>query len=335
MKTKPLRIHVTPLQFSINPDNIAEGFTQSEMQMLDDCPEKWYLTYNMMLKKRGAFSWALQYGTWIHSALEEWYTSGCRSYTWEPEIPMHVKKFLSAPMLALEEYWREIGRVQMQVYVSHYKKDRKVLQLLQKLGAEQIVDLSFEGIRLKGLIDLPIKHLLRNANFIMDHKTCSRLDKQTTMGWNFRFQFIFYNWLAWKAWPEYKFKGTIINAIKKPALQFNPQKESVHEHTQRVQESMMEKPDEYFYREPLLLTKGNLQEFEDTILKPKLHRIKLFRDPKISDEIKFAILRNKNTSHCVAYGQACPFLPACQHGLETEAFQYHVRETKHEELNNE
>lgn len=323
---------IDPQQFTINPGNIAEGFTQSEMQTLDDCAEKWYLSYNLLLKKRGSFSWALTYGSWIHSALEEFYTCKGR-YTWEPEIPMDKKKFMSAAMLADEDYWREIGRVQMEVYASYRKKDLKILQPLQD-GVEQILDIEFEGIRFKGMIDLVLFHTLHNGNFIMDHKTCSRIDKQTTMGWDFRFQFMFYSWLAWKKWPDLKIKGTLINAIKKPGLQ-RKQGESIQAFGQRVNFDMLEKPEAYFYRERLLLTKGALQRFEDTILRPKINRIKLFRDPKISDETKFAILRNKNTGHCLAYGQACPFLACCQHGTEIEGFQYHTREHKHEELETE
>lgn len=329
-----MKLHVDPLQFSINPDNLDQGFTQSEMQTLDDCAEKWYLGYNLMLKKRGTFSWALQYGSWIHAALEEWYTSGCKHYTWEPELPAKQRGFMNAEMLSLEDFWREVGRVQMEVYTSHYKQDRKVLQLLQD-GVEQIIEIEFEGIKLKGMIDVLFFHKLREQNLIMDHKTCSRLDKQTTMGWDFRFQFMFYSWLAWKKWSDIKIKGTMINAIKKPGLIYNPSKENIEGYGARVNQHMLEKPEEYFYREVLLLTKGKLQQFEDTILRPKLNRINLFRNPKISDEIKFSILRNKNTGHCNAYGQACPFLPACQHGLEIEGFQYNVREHKHEELENE
>lgn len=327
-----MRLHIEPLGFAINPENIDQGFTQSEMQTLDDCAEKWYLSYNLMLQKREQFSWALTYGSWIHAALEEWYTSKCKHYTWEPEIPMAKKKFMSAAMLAEEDYWREVGRVQMEVYTSHYKGDRKTLQPLQN-GIEQIVEIEFEGLKLKGMIDFRMFHTLREGNYMMDHKTCSRLDKQTTMGWDFRFQFMFYLWLVWKNWPDVKSKGMIINAIKKPTLRIGTEKgESIEAFGQRVNQHMLEKPEEYFYREALPLTKGSLQKFEDTILRLKLNRFKMFRDPKVSDEYKIAILRNKNTGHCLSYGQPCPFLPACQHGLELEGFQYNVRETKHEEL---
>lgn len=320
--------------FTINPANLAEGFTQSEMQLMDDCPEKWYLTYNLMLKKRGEFSWALQYGTWIHGALEEWYTSGCKRYTWEPELDNKHKQFMGAAKLAEMDYWVAVGRLQMEMYVRHYKADRKNLQPLQD-GIEQVVDIEFEGIRLKGMIDLRMFHVLRDKNMMLDHKTCSRIDKQMTTGWAFRFQFMFYLWLVWKKWPKSKTRGMIINAIRKPGLVFNKQKESIEEHIQRIQIDMMEKPESYFYREALPLTKGALQRFEDTILRPKLERIKMFRDPHVSDKIKFAILRNKNTNHCMAYNHPCQFLGACKNGLDIEAFQFHVREVKHEELETE
>lgn len=317
-----------PIEFVINPALIGEGVTQSEMQTADNCGELWYLRYNLMLGLRGKFSWALTYGSWIHAALEEFYkTKGKR---WHIDPVIRDKQFLRGDTLKDIDYWTQLAEVQMSIYASHYKGDFAFWQIKQ---TEFIVDFEFEGIRLKGMIDLFVKSLVHKGYYVVDHKTTGRLDKQTVLGWDFRLQFMFYCWLAWKMWgDELPVHGYYINAMKKPQLRRNPDKESIPAFLQRVQTDMMANDEKYFYRERLRLKKGDLQRFEDTILRPKLFKIKLLLNPKVDDSIKAAIIRNKNTDHCMHYGQPCEFMRACQHGLELEKFSFHRRKVKHQEL---
>src|SRR5262245_44633731 len=102
--------------FQINPEIIDEGFTQSEMQLWDNCPEKWYLGYNLMLQQRGKFSWALQYGTWIHAAMEEFYATKGKRWRVDPIVPN--KQFLSAQIMAEHGYWAKLAQLQMEIYAS-------------------------------------------------------------------------------------------------------------------------------------------------------------------------------------------------------------------------
>lgn len=326
------------LDFDYNIEADEDGSTQSEMQLMDNCGERWNYRYNMMLERKGEFSFASAYGAWMHASLEEWYSTKGKSWSWNPEIRM-PKGLMSADQIQEQEYWEALGPTQLEVYTSHYKHDFKIFKIKPD-DIETVIDLEVEfpfGVfRLKGMIDVLLYHLGRKGYFIMDHKTSSRLDKSTILGWDFRFQFMFYCWLARKMWPDRKIKGWIPNGIKKSQLVWNREKEGVEEHMARIKVDMLENPQKYFYREPLLLTKGAMSHFENEILMPKLYRIHLLRDPGTPDSVKAAIARNKNTDYCTKYGAkyACPYLPLCQGG-EREMFRYVRRETKHVELSEE
>lgn len=328
---RKLRKEVPLLEFEINAESIGEGLTQSEMQQWDNCPEKWYLGYNLMLHRRGKFAWPLVYGGWMHSALEEFYTT--KGKRWSLDTTIKDKAFIAHEQLAQEDYWKGVAEVQMSCYASHFKNDSKIMR---PVAIEEIIDFEFEGIRLKGMVDIFAQDLTTKepSYYVWDHKTTGRIDKTTVLGWDFRFQFMFYCWLATKIdkWKGLPCKGFMVNAIKKPAIKQGVN-QSLDSFLQRLQSDMMERPEQYYYREKLLLKKGNLEHFENQILRPKLNRIKMLFDPNISDDIKASLLRNKNTDHCISkYGSVCEFLPACQHGLAIEGHQYRKREVKHQEL---
>lgn len=318
------------LDFSIDSTMFAEGFTQSEMQTMDNCGEQWYLRYNLGLAKHGAFSWALTYGSAFHAFLEEFYTTGGKRWSFNLELDKKQRAMLPMQVMEDLEYWQKLGGVQSEIYASYYKNDHLHFQPIEG-GIERIADMEFEGIRLKGMLDLFFKHTTYKGYYMLDHKTAGRIDAQTVLGWDFRFQFMFYCWLAWKIWPEYPIKGYFINAIKKPSLRLG-KTEVLQAFMARIRADMLGEPEKYFYRDRLLLTRDALQRFEDQILKPKLFRIRLLINPKVSDDVKISIIRNKNTDHCLHYGQACQFMGACQHGLDTEKGAFMKRAAKHEEL---
>lgn len=327
MSTPLQKSRLEGLEFEINPKYLNEGLTQSEMQCWDNCAEKWYLGYNLMLQLRGKFSWALTYGGWMHSALEEFYATKGKRWSWNPDLK-DQGKWLRQQQLADAEYWQALGKIQMEIYASYYKQDFKLYKIL---ATEEKLDLEFEGVRLKGMLDVWSWSEAHKGFYVWDHKTTGRLDKQVVTGWDFRLQFMFYCWCASKLWPKQPVHGFIINAIKKPQLRRGVN-EPLSEFLQRVQSHMMQEPLKYFYRERLRLKREDLVHFESHILRPKLQRVRMLLNPKVSDEVKFALLRNKNTDHCLHYGQPCEFMPICRNGIKIEGAAYRVRKHKHEEL---
>lgn len=318
-----------PKQLAIMIDRAAtDGWTQSEITTMDDCSMIWFWRYGMLLRRKGWFSWASVYGTAFHSTMEEMYaTKGKR---WSPAalvIPQGI--VLTKQQLVEKEYWERVLKVQTERYADRWKDDFELFNI-QKL--ERDVDITFEGIRLRGKIDLTFI-TLDGRLWLLDHKTTSRLDLKTVAGWDFRFQFMFYLWLAMQEMPDEKFAGYYINAIKKPTIR-QKQNESIDGYFARLEQSMAAEPDEYFYRDRLLLTKTSISHFEEFVLRPKLNRIKLLTSSETPAIFKETMVANPNTNRCQLYG-VCEFLPLCQHGFSRESFQYEQRAAKHEELNNE
>lgn len=328
-------IRVQPLEFQLDPNLLTEGFTQSEMTTWDNCPEMWYLRYNLRLRRKGKWNWMSTFGTWMHAFMEEYYSTKGKVQNWNPQLsPQQLKGIIQNQEWKRDrEYWEQVGDTMMQIYASHYKHDHEIMTVL-KPGIEYIAETEFMGLKLTGMIDLPINLKTKKANIVVDHKSTNRLDKSVMMGWDFRFQFMFYLWLFRRCNPTIPIHGTMPNAVKKPQLRINYDKESIPEFCRRLKDDMQENPDKYFYRDVMLLKEGDMAHFESQILMPKLYRLKLLLDPKVDTKVKIALARNKNTDYCVKYGAkyACQFLPICQQGLAKNGFQFEKRGVKHEEL---
>lgn len=307
-------------------ESAKDGFTQSEMMTMDNCPQKWYYQYVEQLQKIGSFSWALVYGSALHATLEEMYLTGGKRWSVATlQIPEGAQ--LTLAQEGQREYYQGLVKIQAEQYFKFYKDDFTCMEVV---AVEQQVDTMFEGLRLKGMIDLIVK-MPNGKLWIFDHKTASRLDANTQMGWDFRFQFMFYMWLARRQFPDLEFAGFTINAIKKPALR-QGKTESQTAFLSRCEFDMISEPDKYFYRDNLPMTKDALQRFEDNILRPKLNRLHLLTNEDTNDIIKNVLAHNSNTDACMHYGAPCAFLPLCHHGEELEGFQYERREHKHQEL---
>lgn len=326
-----MKFTVADDEFVINLDSINAGLTQSEMQMWDNCPEKWYLRYNLMLSSKSEFAWATTYGGWIHAALEEFYSTKCKRWSINPTLD--IKKGLMHPQMEEQyEYYAGLAQIQMAFYASFYKHDMKVWH---PIHIEHVAEVNYRGVRLTGMIDMFVKSKVHGGYYVVDHKTSYKLDRSIVKGWEFRFQFMFYVWLAWRMWgEEFPVKGFFPNALKKPQLRRGVH-ESIEAFLQRVQIDQLQRPDNYLFRERMPLTKGALKRFEKNILDPKIDRLLTVLDPKTKPKVKRALVRNKNTDHCQHYNKTCQFLHCCQHGLESGKHLLVRRSTKHTELASE
>lgn len=288
------------------------------------CMQRWNYRYNQLLYKQGIINFPLRVGSVWHDVMEQFYATGGARYkvaTLQPEehdIPSLVDN-------TIFDYWNAVLPSMMDAYAIYYKAD-VVKWKIEKI--EEELDIIYRGIRLRGKIDIRASDA--NGLWIWDHKTTSALNMDVVAGWDFRFQFMFYVWLMSKVYPKLKLKGFVVNATKKPQLRLKKM-ESLPEFAQRVREDMIQEPDKYFYRHSYIVTKGQLENFEQNVVNPKLTLLQYAIDHP-EDPLTEAMFKNKNTDECQKWGgKTCPYIELCQFG-ESHKFLYQTKTQKHEEL---
>ena len=315
-----------------------EGWTQSEITTLDDCPMMWFWRYGMLLKRKGSFSWSLVYGTAFHATMEEVYATGAQRWSPAPlKLPDGI--ILATPQQKEDfDYWARVLAIQTAAYVRYYRDDFVRMNVIKtEMDVDIVKEWQGKKIRLRGKIDLTFTLDAQDNLWILDFKTTSRLDLKTVAGWDFRFQFMFYLWMGMHTIIEQKvgkkFAGYYIRAIKKPSI-YPKKNESWDSFYARLEGEMAAEPEKYFYDNRLLLTTTSMAHFESFVLTPKLNRILLLTNPETPDIVKETLVKNPNTNRCQLYG-TCEFLPLCEHGYDLESFNFTRRNEKHEELGTE
>jgi hypothetical protein len=308
-----------------------ETYTQSEIMTWDNCPQKHHFQYRELLELKNARpSWALLYGSAVHSALDEWRQGKLASAAIEKlqlKIPDNV--ILGSEEEIERDYWNAVLQATIARYVVKYADDSKIMKLVSN---EEILKTEFMGVWLEGKIDAVYSQ--KKKLILMDTKTAGRFDAGTYDAWQFKFQFMFYLWLL------HRCKGVMpnemmIDLVMKPALR-RKQDESIEALISRIKASMVQEPDKYFKRIPLTNLKGSMEYFEKNILLPKIGRILAvdactdLTNPEEAAMLNI-LTRNMNTDNCVKFGQPCSFLPLCVHG-QAERFRYTERAVKHVEL---
>lgn len=315
----------------INPVSYSEGFTQSELSTYGACAQKWYWRYNMLLEKKGAFSFALMVGTEAHAYLEQFYkTKGKRADV--ATLQFEEGAIASAVDYVTLDYWNHVLPAMMKAYAIYWKNDHERWDII---SIEEDVDIEWEGFRLRGKIDLEFYDKKHKGFYINDHKTAARISKEMVAGWDFRFQFMFYLWLKTKIKNKNKLAGYFINVIKKPELRIK-QGETVPQFAQRVFEDMVAEPLKYFYRDRYPVSKERMAHFEKAAVRPRLKLMSMMNDSELPLEVRQAVAWNKNTDECQHYtGAPCPYIELCQHGYSERSFLYEPRLVKHRELEGE
>lgn len=313
-----------------HPQAFSEGWTQSELTLLDQCPYKWYLRYGLLLSPRNEFNMPLAFGSAWHESLEVWYKSKGEN---EHFALLQISKDI---IMTLElqrdiEFWQEVLTRMLVSYYYHYKRDHKIFKIQAVESIEQVeVEVLGQRIKLKGILDLV------GNDFATDHKTTSMLNLSITEGWDFKFQFFFYAWLAWKSKGK-RIKCFYVNAIKKPQIRLK-QGESVGAFGSRLLADMTARFSNYFYRQEVELDGQRLENFEENILLPKLERVALLQDPKTNLPTLQALSQNKNTDACHNFNHRCEYYAICSRhdtSFEDEVVNFQTRTQKHTEYDNE
>lgn len=306
----------------------GQVFTQSEIYMWDECPQKWFNRYQERLNLVGAINWAQLVGTVWHDCMENLYRSKGKDtkVIQISKMPEFEDVVMTSDIQLEQEYWQGIIEATLLAYVEFYKDDFKVFRILD-LERTLEVEIEVEGMNIKIAGKRDMKgYFAKKKIGCCDHKTAGQISKSLTEGWEYNFQFMLYLWLDWKcSEPKERSEEFFINAVKKTALR-RKDGEGIVTFFSRVRSDIIKLPEKYFYRQHLDLTEKGLQEFEVKLLYPKLRRIAILQQhPEFMDVLALS----RNTGACNNFGGQCEYFAKCYRG---ESKQYRIREIKHTEL---
>lgn len=313
------------LDLSLQKRTVEQGFTQSELSMLDECSMKWNLSYNNLLVKSGKMNWALWVGTAWHNFQELW-----RLANGELNLQEHHGDEEFDPEIIRDsefeqqlEYWKGVLPAYQQTYARLYKGEEKwdYLYIEEELKAE------FMGFQIRGKIDLASDKF----KFIRDFKTTSSSWLTSPNGWHFKLQFMTYCWLMSKNQPKFTEKqfDFQLDMMQKPALKQTKADGTLAGHIRRVCGDIRDRPEFYFTRSTQMILPEHIRHFEQHVLGPKIERIALVQE---NPEAARSIMENMNTNACNAYGNQCDFFEICSQGWDVGKFFFTQRNQKHQEL---
>jgi PD-(D/E)XK nuclease superfamily len=319
----------------------SERITQSEIMTRAACPRKWFYRYALRLDRKAGISIHLAYGSMMHAALAELYKSGM--YGSPPkEYPIDIPMLKVPEGTLLTPTEREelsLARAKVQIafdaYRWHYHK--KDSHLFVKT-VEQDYEVEWKGLWFTGRIDMVANPNIRDGTFIWDWKTAGRFDANMLEAWSFRFQFLYYCWLYWKA-TKIEPSGVMVNGLAKTQLRpkivnkKTKEKETRQEYLKRVKTSMLYDREKFFYRQRMPLGKDMMRRFEEEMLEPHVSAYKLLRTnhSDVNTNVISSLAMAMNTGHCHIYNSFCEYLPLCKDG-NMMLGEYNEREVKHREL---
>lgn len=312
------------LNFSIQPHTLAEGFTQSELAMLDECAFKWNLRYNNLLQKADKWNWHLYVGSAWHKFQELWRKNRGEidlSTGYFDPIPKDVPQ--DSEFEKWLEYWNKVMPAYQQTYAKLYPEECKH----EWFAIETVVEMEFLGYKLRGMIDLAST----KPRFIRDFKSTSSAWLISSGGWHFKLQFMYYCWLFVEKFPEWQGQqfNFQLDIMQRPGLKQTKADGTWAGHIQRVCADVKERPEFYLTRQQSLVTPESIAHFEHHVLTPKIQRIALVvENPEVAD----AIIMNPNTNACNNYGAQCDFFEICEKGIKAGIFFFEQRTHKHSEL---
>lgn len=305
---------------------LENRFSQSELVTHASCVRKWYYSYVALLKPK-TLNWAFVVGNEVHRFMEQLYRG--------EESPMEFNPTFDDGVLRDDkfernfEFWSIVFPTLMEQYFLRvYLPDKNKL-IIQDV--ESVIEKEYRGLIFQGKKD--IGGCIGNNQFMMDHKTTSRIDTMPEK-LDQRFQFLFYFWLSGLGNGKF-----IVNQIKKPALRLKVGESNI-EFAIRCKEDIIAKPAGYFGRLEVNYSAEQIHHFERNVLDPKIDRIHAIIGAEGDPDLSF-LWREMNLDNCYNYNSPCPFLPMCfpESGLSDDEMDenligiYYDRKTsKHEEL---
>ena len=206
-------------------------------------------------------------------------------------------------------------------YDAIYKKDRK---RFKKVRAEKNFKIDFGDYFYLGQIDLMYE---TNRKRTMETKTASSITGTYIKRLDLDNQIAGYHLGARSL--GHNARHCTYNIIKKCQLRRNPSRETVDEFNNRVRLAYIEKSEQYFHREKIVITHAKVEQFKYNmhIANNEYQEIITNYDARLPEAWGF------NDDACTAYFKMCPYFTLCTEGLDfMSQGLYEQRDTMHAEL---
>lgn len=268
-------------------DPFKDGITQSALGLWLDCREQFRLKYVEGWSKHGE-PISLHYGSASHYILSQahahskkpgpkWLKRCIKKYDaiWRKEqsqmIPQKlleqhelVKGLLECTMPA---YFRRADSPKIKNYNDF--KAKKWVGLEQKFRMPFTLQPTHSDIDLRGMLDGVF--LTKNKKlWLLETKNLSRIaedDIQATLGCSL--QNMFYMTVLTIKYPNEAIGGILYNVLRRPG-QRRGVKETLPAFLQRIKDDIKKRPNHYFMRYSLAITKTEIDEWASTQLRPML-----------------------------------------------------------------
>lgn len=292
------------------------SFSVSRMREFLSCEKRYEYKYVMNLAPR-TYARALEFGNMGHKFLELYYEhirqgntpetydfdgveKLIRTERGEEDFDAFSKQAFETDMYALK------GMIPS--YINYYKEDTKKFEvLLTELMMKD--DIIYEGITFKGKPDLVVAERSTGYVWVVDHKFLAQVTQGLIRKLPLDYQVHAYLkmmevYLKTLNRPELKLRGVIYNIVKKSGKRVKKD-QSISDYQQELFADYTEKPQEYFFREYVIVTPYQTRNFKDFVLQMakdmnRKHALGGFK---------------QNVYACDNYGE-CPYMELCLQGVD-------------------
>lgn len=237
--------------------------TQSELVAFANCRQQWHFKYNMLLRPKQK-SVKLVLGSAIHEGVEAFYTQQgdpidvvrkyCQTVLDEADergLPVH------------EDYELTLKKAEhmMRAYLKRYQNDLNVYKVLEveKAFRVHLVD----DIFFNGKIDRLVQDRASGLIYPVETKTAASWDEDVNR-LMLDFQVSTYSWTFHKlqGWDSVMF---LYDVMRKPAIRLK-KNEEVPDFLTRIEQSINEEPDSYFFRTKVSRSMNDISRVEEEMI---------------------------------------------------------------------
>lgn len=250
----------------------VDGVTQSLIREFLICRERCRIKLQLGLTVKEDFSAKIAYGKMFHASMEgmldEEFVKLCR------EFPEHIETI---------RFWKVIVERQSKVYEEYWKKhEAKDFKVISK---EVKFDGYYKEYRLRGKIDALVR--ADGKVWIMERKTTSNIDDQELISRvNFDIQTGIYLTMMLNTGIEVS--GIYYDVIRRPISggKFSYRQksgESLEEYISRIASTFYEHPEHYFQRYLRVVSKEDLERFNECFMEPILKEMNAWYESNAKD----------------------------------------------------